>query len=80
MRRDPQCAGEIPAFIAETAARLVEEGPKIIGSSTMGQQTMASIALAREVKRLNPAILTVLGGANAVESDGHQAQPRPLLA
>ena len=65
-----QCAGQIPAFIAETAARLVEEGPKIIGFSTMVQQTMASIALAREIKRLDPAILTVLGGANAAEPIG----------
>ena len=65
-----QCAGQMPAFVADTAARLVEEGPKIIGFSTMVQQTMASIALARQVKQLNPQILTVLGGANAAEPIG----------
>lgn len=65
-----QCVAEIPEFIARTAARLVEEGPKIIGFSTMVQQTMASIAIAREIKRLAPDIVTVLGGANAAEPIG----------
>ncbi|ACA14680.1 Radical SAM domain protein [Methylobacterium sp. 4-46] len=60
----------IPDFIAETARRLVAGAPRIVGFSTMVQQTMASIALAREVKRLRPDIVTVLGGANAAEPIG----------
>ena len=65
-----RCVAEMPEFIAETAARLVAESPKIVGFSTMVQQTMASIALAREIKQLNPEIVTVLGGANAAEPIG----------
>jgi ribosomal peptide maturation radical SAM protein 1 len=65
-----QCVAEIPEFVARTAAELVQQQPRIIGFSTMVQQTMASIAIAREIKRLNPAILTVLGGANAAEPIG----------
>lgn len=61
---------EIPDYIRETAARLVAGCPRIVGFSTMVQQTMASIAIAREVKRLDPTILTVLGGANAAEPIG----------
>jgi ribosomal peptide maturation radical SAM protein 1 len=65
-----RCVAEIPAFIAQTAARVVAASPKIVGFSSMVQQTMASIALAREVKRLDPKIVTVLGGANAAEPIG----------
>jgi ribosomal peptide maturation radical SAM protein 1 len=65
-----RCVAEIPDFVAQTAARLVAESPKIIGFSTMVQQTMASIALAREIKQRNPEIVTVLGGANAAEPIG----------
>lgn len=65
-----RCVAEIPAFIVEEAARIVSGLPRIVGFSTMVQQTMASIALAREIKRLDPTIVTVLGGANAAEPIG----------
>ncbi len=65
-----RCVLEIPDFITQTAERLVAASPKIVGFSTMVQQTMASIALAREIKERNPEIVTVLGGANAAEPIG----------
>ncbi len=64
------CVKEIPGFIADTAREIVESGPRIVGMSTMGQQTLASIALAREIKRLDPQIVTVIGGSNATEPMG----------
>ena len=61
---------ELPDFVARTAAEIVARGPRIVGFSTMVQQTMASIALARAIKRLDPSIVTALGGANAAEPIG----------
>ena len=65
-----RCLQEIPGFIVDTAQQIVEGGTQIVGMSTMGQQTLASIALAREIKRLNPEIITVIGGSNVTEPMG----------
>ena len=64
------CLEQIPGFIADTARQIVESGARIVGMSSMGQQTLASIALAREIKRLDPTIVTVIGGSNATEPMG----------
>lgn len=64
------CLKEVPGFIADTARSIVDSGPRIVGMSTMGQQTLASIALAREIKRLAPDIVTVIGGSNTTEPMG----------
>lgn len=64
------CLAAIPGFIADTARDIVAGGPRIVGFSSMGQQTLASIALAREIKRLDPSIVTVLGGSNATAPMG----------
>lgn len=60
----------IPAFVASMAAEIVARGARIVGFSSMGQQTLASIAIAREVKRLDPGIITVIGGSNATAPMG----------
>jgi ribosomal peptide maturation radical SAM protein 1 len=65
-----RCLREIPDFIADTAREIVACGARIVGMSTMGQQTLASIALARAIKRLDPGIVTVIGGSNATEPMG----------
>lgn len=52
-------------FVNEIAQKLAAEEPSIIGFSSVFQQNLASIALARAVKRLAPASLILLGGANA---------------
>jgi len=64
------CLDEIPGYITDTAEQIVESGARIVGMSSMGQQTLASIAIAREIKRLNPQIITVIGGSNATEPMG----------
>ncbi|MCP5058190.1 MAG: RiPP maturation radical SAM protein 1 [bacterium] len=64
------CAEAVPGFISETVERVLAGSPRIVGLSAMGQQTLASIAIAREVKRLRPEVVTVLGGTNATEPMG----------
>lgn len=53
-----------PGFVAAAARRIAERAPAILGFSTMFQQTMASLAIARAVKALDPRIVIVFGGAN----------------
>ncbi|HEX7579304.1 MAG TPA: RiPP maturation radical SAM C-methyltransferase, partial [Thermoanaerobaculia bacterium] len=64
------CVEEIPGFLEETADNLLASSPRIVGISSMCQQTMASIAIARAIKRRRPDVLTVLGGVNAAEPLG----------
>jgi ribosomal peptide maturation radical SAM protein 1 len=64
------CVREINGFLPEFVRGVLADGPRIVGFSSMCQQTLASIALAREVKRQRPDVLTVLGGANASEPMG----------
>ncbi|MFY1697004.1 MULTISPECIES: RiPP maturation radical SAM C-methyltransferase [unclassified Solwaraspora] len=59
----------VPEFVAEVAARIVERQPDIVGFTSTFQQNAAALATARAVKRLDPRIRTVLGGANC---DGEQ--------
>lgn len=61
------CAEVVPAFVAEIAERVLACAPRIVGFSSMGQQTLASIAIAREIKQRRADVVTVLGGTNATE-------------
>ncbi len=45
--------------------------PDVVGCSTTFEQTTASLALLREVHRIAPQVITILGGANC---DGEMAQ------
>src|SRR5262249_14390972 len=45
-------------------AGILDFDPTVVGCSTMFQQTAASVAMLKSVKRLRPEIVTVLGGAN----------------
>lgn len=53
-----------PDWIDKMATAIVARRYKIVGCTTTFQQTSASIALLNRVKALDPAIVTVLGGAN----------------
>ena len=64
------CARDARSFFQETVVELLSYSPGIVGISSMCQQLLASIALAREVKRQAPDVITVLGGANATEPMG----------
>jgi len=52
------------AFIKECAAKIMELQPKIIGCSSSFDQNCASIAVLRAVKEINPAVITLMGGAD----------------
>ncbi len=54
----------IGPFVRTLARQVLATKPKIVGISTNFQQNMASVALAREIKKLAPDICIILGGAN----------------
>lgn len=56
--------GEAEAFIEETARRLLQQRPRLVGCSSVFAQNCASLALLRRLKELAPDVITVLGGAN----------------
>lgn len=53
-----------PHFVEQLACKVVARRPRIVGCSSMFEQHCASLALLRAVKRLDPSILTMMGGAN----------------
>jgi ribosomal peptide maturation radical SAM protein 1 len=54
----------VPAFVATAAAAVLEHGPRLVGFTTMFDQTAASLAIAAEIKRRDPSIIVCMGGAN----------------
>ncbi|WLI13456.1 MULTISPECIES: RiPP maturation radical SAM C-methyltransferase [Pseudomonas] len=53
-----------PAFILQAAQAILRRKPRILGFTTMFQQTMASLEIAASVKRAAPEIIICFGGAN----------------
>lgn len=51
-------------FIERCAIRLLEEGPAVVGLTLTYQQTVASLALARELKLRRPQLPIAIGGAS----------------
>ena len=69
---------QIPEFVEGVALSLVERGPRIVGCSSTFQQNVAALALLKRLRELNPAIVTMMGGANCEGEMGltlHQAFP-----
>jgi magnesium-protoporphyrin IX monomethyl ester (oxidative) cyclase len=65
-------------FIDDLAAMIVARQPRLVGCSSVFQQQCASLALLRRIRELDPAIVTMLGGANCEGSMGvvvHQQYP-----
>ena len=58
------------AFIDWCADRVVELQPKVIGFTSVFQQHLASLALAKRVKQRLPGTFVVLGGANCEAAMG----------
>ncbi|HYJ78473.1 MAG TPA: RiPP maturation radical SAM C-methyltransferase, partial [Longimicrobiaceae bacterium] len=52
------------AFIDRAARQVLETGAPIVGCTSMYWQHAASLALLRRVRELDPAVHTLLGGAN----------------
>ncbi|UQU65949.1 RiPP maturation radical SAM C-methyltransferase [Couchioplanes caeruleus] len=55
---------EVPAYLDRLAADPMWDGVKVVGFTSTFQQNAASFALARRLKRDNPELITVFGGAN----------------
>src|SRR5205823_8601014 len=63
-RRLRRLASGAEAWIERIAAAIVRLKPRVVGATTSFEQTAASVALLNAVKRLEPQIVTILGGAN----------------
>ncbi len=59
-----------PGFIAQLARQIAGLGPDVVGFTTTFQQNTAALAAARELKRIDPSVVTVFGGANCDGSQG----------
>jgi len=57
-------------FVADTANQIASRKPTIVGFSSVFQQTIASVALARAVRQRLPNAVLLLGGANAASPMG----------
>jgi ribosomal peptide maturation radical SAM protein 1 len=60
-----------PEFVEALAERIVGLAPDVVGFSCTFQQNTAALAAAKHVKRRDPRIVTVLGGASC---DGPQGE------
>jgi magnesium-protoporphyrin IX monomethyl ester (oxidative) cyclase len=57
-------------FVRATARAVLATRPAIVGCGSTFQQHLAALAVLREVKRLDPHVVTVLGGANCESEMG----------
>ncbi|MBY0279587.1 RiPP maturation radical SAM C-methyltransferase [Candidatus Binatia bacterium] len=55
---------QMPDFVDWTARRVLEHEPRIVGCTSTFQQHVASLALLRRIRELDPSVATLLGGAN----------------
>ncbi|NGO41273.1 RiPP maturation radical SAM protein 1 [Streptomyces sp. YC419] len=68
----PDLAGEVlpglraaaGGFVDVVARRVLETGARVVGCTSMFEQHVASLALLRRVRELDPTVVTLLGGAN----------------
>jgi ribosomal peptide maturation radical SAM protein 1 len=56
--------GQAGSFCAALGERLAKLRLRVVGATSMFQQTPASIALLTQIKRRRPDVITALGGAN----------------
>ncbi|MET8132554.1 RiPP maturation radical SAM C-methyltransferase [Streptomyces sp. NPDC005251] len=70
MRMTRQLHERVPEFVNEIARRIVEAEPDVVGFTSTFQQNTAALAAARQVKKLAPHIVTVMGGANCDAEQG----------
>jgi len=71
-----RCRGLSATFVDQCAASIDATAYDIIGFSTTFQQNIASLALARRLKRLNPSLTIVFGGANCEGEMGEELHDR----
>jgi ribosomal peptide maturation radical SAM protein 1 len=54
----------VPEFLDTAADELLEGAPRVVGFSTVFQQNVASLVLAKVLKARNPSLKVVFGGGN----------------
>lgn len=57
-------------FVDTLAKRLLDNGARVVACTSMFDQQVASLALLRRVKELDPTVVTALGGANCAGAMG----------
>lgn len=55
---------QVEPFLEQCAQRVLEAAPRIVGFTSLFQQHVASLALARRLKQSRPELFVVFGGAN----------------
>jgi magnesium-protoporphyrin IX monomethyl ester (oxidative) cyclase len=63
-------------FVNKTAKLIAEQKPRIVGCSSTFQQHVASLALLRKIKEIDPSIVTLIGGANCESMMGEVTHER----
>ncbi|MHA1973714.1 MAG: RiPP maturation radical SAM C-methyltransferase [Candidatus Hodarchaeales archaeon] len=58
---------KVDPFIKQIIELIVSYNPKIVGFSSLFQQTCSSIAIAQKIKEKIPKVITVLGGSNFLD-------------
>ncbi|HXL89351.1 MAG TPA: RiPP maturation radical SAM C-methyltransferase [Streptosporangiaceae bacterium] len=51
-------------FVDEAAQRVLATGARVVGCTSTFEQHVASLALLRRIRELDPGVITMLGGAN----------------
>jgi magnesium-protoporphyrin IX monomethyl ester (oxidative) cyclase len=51
-------------FVDDTARRVLATGARVVGCTSTFEQHVASLALLRRIRQLDPGVVTMLGGAN----------------
>lgn len=62
--RFPELRASSEGFIEAWTERILAANPKVVGFTSVFEQTAASLALAKRLKARRPELLIVLGGAN----------------
>jgi len=57
-------------FVDAAARDVLSHEPDIVGFTSVFQQNMSSLAIARSIKRVRPDVFTVMGGANCEDPMG----------
>lgn len=58
------------AFVDQAARRVLATGARVVGCTSTFEQHVASLALLRRIRELDPGVVTMLGGANCETAMG----------
>ncbi len=61
---------EIEACVDECVREILSHNPRIVGFTSVFQQTMSSLAIARRIKSIDPNVILVIGGGNVAAPMG----------